>query len=463
MTPKAATFAELMAAAKPLLKGKAIYSVEEMHALGPLVTMAGTESVLPVTAEHDPFPSALKTVLDARGKWADATAATIYTTESLLAKTNTSVFAVQAPTCMPFLVDAIIDAKMATFWMQDMCNASSPQHAAMEALVERSGHFDNIKSGGKGGLYYMGWFNHTHEPNPELMEECTLKHSLITLASDQSDNLSFLNKVGAKTKSPFVQPPLFSGGQPKLYSPTKAYVSILVSDGDNIAEDWATLRPMLEERVQSMSKVPVGWTISNRWLQWGPAVLDWAYAQAAKTTTDSFLMGPSGYGYLFPGNMSASADKDWFAHATVEAATALEMTGYIHWDVDLFMDNATTKRTEDYLKRFEGTAVDGAFMLGSDPLPPEWPVKHPYESPTWVGDVACFKPIYQYGPPNVTTASAAVNTVPPGSMVYVYIGLGSDMHFVDGLAAAVADHIELVGYRELIELAKQKKKLQDDG
>ena len=290
--PAPTTFAALMAAAKPLLAGKAFYAMDELHALGPLVTMAGIDGVLPVTNEHDPIPG-LNVLLDTRGMWADATVATVFTTENLLHKTNTSVFAVQAPTCMPFLVDAIVDYKMACFWMQDLCNASSPEHAAMEALVETSGHFDTAVS--KGGLYYMGWFNHTHEPNPELLEECTLKHSLITLASAQSDNLSFLNKLGVTPGSlPFKQPPLWAGGRTKTYSASKAYVSIIVSDGDNIAEDWSTLRPTLEERVQSKSKVPLSWTISNRWLQWGPAVLEWAYAQAAATTTDSFLMGPSG-------------------------------------------------------------------------------------------------------------------------------------------------------------------------
>ena len=115
MVPLLATFEELMAAAKPLFKGKALYSVHEMHALGPLVTMAGTASLLPVTADSDSLPD-LKVVFDSRGKWADATAATVYTTENLLPETNKTVFAVQAPTCMPFLVDAIVEAKMATFW-----------------------------------------------------------------------------------------------------------------------------------------------------------------------------------------------------------------------------------------------------------------------------------------------------------------------------------------------------------
>lgn len=50
----------------------------------------------------------------------------------------------------------------------------------------------------------------------------------------------------------------------------------------------------------------------------------------------------------------------------------------------------------------------------------------------------------------------AINKVPAGSMVYVYLGLGSDMRVVDAIAKLKAPHVELVGYRELIDLAKQK-------
>ena len=45
-----------------------------------------------------------------------------------------------------------------------------------------------------------------------------------------------------------------------------------------------------------------------------------------------------------PFAVSAEADKDWFAAATVGAAERLGMSGYVHWDVDQFLDPATTAR-----------------------------------------------------------------------------------------------------------------------
>ena len=128
----------------------------------------------------------------------------------------------------------------------------------------------------------------------------------------------------------------------------------------------------------------------------------------------------------------------------------------MHWDVDIFLDNATTLRTYNYLKLFQGTAIKGAFMLGSDPLNHKWPRQGLYDSPKFVGSVATFKVTYQYGSSNATAASMAINKVPPGSMVYIYLGLGSDMRVIDAIAELTAPHVELVGYRELIDLAKQK-------
>ena len=198
--PVPTTFTQLLKLAEPKLTGRSVYSINEKHALGPLLTLAGTDGVLPTTTAHNPLPD-LPVRLDSTGMFADATVATRYTIAHLLHKTNSSVFAVQAPTCLPYLADAIVDSRMAVFWMdvsstlyirsrmhaptvphpsyrsaiarnfmptanstmptanstpQDMCNTATErgaaQHAAMEDLIERSGHYNSSR-----GLYYMGW------------------------------------------------------------------------------------------------------------------------------------------------------------------------------------------------------------------------------------------------------------------------------------------------------------------
>ena len=449
-TPTPLTFDGLLRLALPRLRGRVLVSAAEPHALLPALTHAGVDALLPITTAADPLPR-LPLALDLRGKFADETAATAYVARpSLLNRTNATAFAVQAPTCLPYLADTIVAYRLAAFWMDDMC-ANATQRREMLAFVNSS-HFASAK-----GLTYLGWFNRTHNPNPEVLAECEPRHRLLTLASDQSDNLSFLARLPAHIGA---QPPPWGGGPSRLYDPKRSYVALVFSDGDNIAEDVATLRPMLEQRVAAALALggdarltPVSWTVSNRWLRWGPSVLAWMFAAGRATGSDSFLMGPSGYAYTFPGNMSAETDKDWFAAATVGAAERLGMSGYVHWDVDQFLDPATTARTAAILRRYDGTAVRGAFMLGSDPLPPAG------ATPTWVGDVAAFKPCVQWGGANASAVAAAIVAVPRGELSYAYLTLGYDTSVVDEVArlVAAAPHVELVGYRELIEVAAQRR------
>ena len=140
---------------------------------------------MPITSDYNPFAAGagssavpllpllplLPVLLNVTGMFADATEATQYTTANLLHLSNTSVFAVQAPTDLPFLADAIVDYKMATFWMDDMCTpqaspATRAQNTAMKAFIEgEHGHFDGTK-----GLYYVGWY--------VIYVEITVNHEL---------------------------------------------------------------------------------------------------------------------------------------------------------------------------------------------------------------------------------------------------------------------------------------------
>ena len=46
-------------------------------------------------------------------------------------------------------------------------------------------------------------------------------------------------------------------------------------------------------------------------------------------------------------------------------------------------------------------------------------------------------------------------------MNYIYLSLGYDMALVDKVASLVAPHVELVGYREIIELARRKHQVEN--
>ena len=104
-------------------------------------------------------------------------------------------------TFKPLLADAIVAWKLPMLWMADMCR-SIEQNAALRYILEGSGHFDDAPV-----VQYFGWFNATRLPNPELVCQCTRARRLVTLASDWSENLSFLSRLPRDHARRFVQPP----------------------------------------------------------------------------------------------------------------------------------------------------------------------------------------------------------------------------------------------------------------
>ena len=430
---------QLLALVHPMLAGGALYSADEVHALGPLLTACGIDNLLPATSVSA-LPFGLAVRFDSRRRWRNATEAAWYTARQQLPRTNQSTLALQAPTNLPFLADAIVAWRLPMLWMADMCR-DPQQNAALRYAVEGSGHFDASPT-----VQYLGWFNNTHLPNVELLSQCTASKRLITIASDWAENLSFLSRLPLPDHAPpepWHQPAdavTEAGG----YSSHKTYVAIVVSDGDNLAQDWANLRPMLERRLALKSKVPMSWTVSNRWRDFGRPVLRWFYSAAASSGGhDSLLMGPSGYGYLFPGAIEEPTARHEFGRRTAEAASALGMQAYVHWDVDKRMDPATTQRTTDAIRMLNGSAVRGVFMIGSDPIA------------DMVGDVVVInKPALPWGWENTTAAAAVLNGLDRGTITYAYMNMKSDPKRVDELAALLQPHVRLLGHRELIRVAR---------
>lgn len=419
-----------------LVTGGALFRSDEAHALGPVLTACGVYSLLPATSLAR-LPRGLAARFDGRGRWADATAAALYVGRSLLPLTNRSTLALQAPTNLPFLADAIVAWRLPVLWMDDMCREPS-QRAALRYVVEGSGHFD-----GAPVVQYVGWFNNTHRPNRELVCQCTARRRLVTIASDWAENLSFLSRL----------PPVHALAQPAdavvepAYDGGRTYVALIMSDGDNLAQDWTNLRPNLERRIGLRSKVPVSWTLSNRWATFGGPVLRWFYQAAASSGGyDSFLMGPSGYGYVFPGAIADSGARREFASRTAAAAASLGMEAYVHWDEDFGLDARARARAVAAIRLYNGTAVRGAFALATNPLPDV------------VGDVTVVnRPALPWGFTNASEAAAVLNALPRGTLSYAYQNMKADPASVDALAALLQPHVRLLGHRELLRLARLKR------
>lgn len=80
----------------------------------------------------------------------------------------------------------------------------------------------------------------------------------------------------------------------------KAYVTVFVSDGDNIQYCQHYMRKYWDENSDKRGKVAVNWTISPALADVAPAILNYYYDHS--TDKDCFVCGPSGMGYAMPNN-----------------------------------------------------------------------------------------------------------------------------------------------------------------
>jgi len=286
-------------------------------------------------------------------------------------------------------------------------------------------------------LSIMGYF-----AGSEVVADCTSSHSEISLVSDFAPNLAFFSLL----------PPVQSLKQVPLlpipkYDPSKIYVALLSSDGDNMQLDYNSLRPRMEERLALCAKdrglgssavcPPVGWTISNRLMEFAPTVLRWFFAAAKRTNdADSFLMGPSGYGFLHP---SSNTKQAILRNLTVEAAEKLDMCAYVHWD-----NYSQEPAMEGTVAAYAHTTIRGIFS----PVQPAVP-------PVVAKDIVTFSETKRwFTQDNPEDIAKHLNSLKPGSTVFLYKIHDVSFADVEAMAAALSSNVVLVGHRELIAMMR---------
>ncbi len=116
----------------------------------------------------------------------------------------------------------------------------------------------------------------------------------------------------------------------------------------------------------------------------------------------------------------------------------------MHWDN---YDNEAAMHA--YLGRLSNTSIQTVFS----PITPYVPAK--------IGSLETFREVYRWlGPqdPGVSVAQK-LGELPRGSLGYLYKLPDISMALVEELARNLPSHVQLVGYRELAELAKSRRAL----
>lgn len=333
-----------------------LYNASELHSIANVATLCGIHTAVPLADTAAAASWGLPVVFDARGRWPDAMVATQYAATVLLPQTSTDAMVLQDPALLlnGYLVDLVAAGMgsqagdgmpLLAIWPESpytnpqipsICNLSSPEHALFGNITEGS---MALAHGWKGpGVPALPTVIGYHNKGPgawaESVNLCTPLHRTLSLVGDYAANLAWFSRF--PPVETLTQPAPIDAGP---YSADKTYVAIIVSDGDNMQIDQGRIDDSdglgISSRASTCAQTgascpPLSWTMSNRLAEFAPIILRWWYQQA--TLADSFVLGPSGFGYVYPALLSEHDSAIW-ANATAEAARRLGMTGYVHWDI----------------------------------------------------------------------------------------------------------------------------------
>lgn len=115
--------------------------------------------------------------------------------------------------------------------------------------------------------------------------------------------------IGTMPSDHFMNATVFSGGSHEIQIPptpktppleNKLYVTIFVSDGDNIQYVQHAMRRKWDHSAHVRGQQPLNWTMAPGLVDIAPGILNYYYSKA--TPNDCFVCGPSGMGYTMPVN-----------------------------------------------------------------------------------------------------------------------------------------------------------------
>lgn len=140
------------------------------------------------------------------------------------------------------------------------------------------------------GIPILGWFDSPTLTEENAFVQLASSYGKPIFGSEAVPNLSVLTAYGRNVvRSQPVPPPA-----PPLAN--KTYVVVAVPDGDNLDFVAGRMRTLWAE--PERGTFPIAWSLSPLLADLAPPYMDYYYGTA--TANDSFVMGPSGAGYLYP-------------------------------------------------------------------------------------------------------------------------------------------------------------------
>ena len=286
-------------------KGLVITDPQQPATLNLATTIAGLEDLLVVSpslaVKLNAAPYNLPTRQDLRGQFRSSLQVyqTLY--RKYWPRATHRLLVGLDPATSGFLRDYAVATRAAVVWL----NARDPIENGLLRLFLR-----DLPASAP----YLGWFPYAEGGGEQVGVDQLSSFGLVAVASNYSENLTVF---GGQNRTIQVRP---APTKPALEN--KIYLTLMISEGDNIQYDQHYLRKLWDD--PKRGKIPIGWTISPLLRDAAPALLNYYYASASDN--DTLISGPSGAGYAYP-NAMPSEQLDTYTSRTDQymGATGLEV------------------------------------------------------------------------------------------------------------------------------------------
>lgn len=450
-----------------IIKTRILFNISESYSIPTLTLLCNQYNALPITNKSDYNNFNLSIIYDISNKFSNEYESTLYsfnrylnTSSSSNLEINKTIMAIQKPELLlqGFLTDFIISNNLFIIWLSNLC--VNPKENELYQNIVLSSYYTTNQSV---SISIMGYY-----PNNEVLADCTSTHGQISFVSDFVISLSFHQLLPSIISYlPYKYLTQIPYNKNIKYDKTKKYLSLIQSDGDNIQLDMNGLRPRMNERINLCSPSnrsnnicpKFGWTISNRLIDLAPHIIYWFYNISNKiTNVDSFLMGPSGYGYLYPSIISPQSLQDMFIENTIfNGYLAGEMQGNVYWDY-----LGTIQDMNTYLMKYDNynySKIDNGRINDTNYMFNGFFSDSPFIN-EYIGDnILTFKMSYSWNhaiSPQVVAKSLNEILI-EGSLTYLYKIWDVTFYEVEEMVKLLDDDIILVDYREMIVLANDKR------
>lgn len=302
------------------LDGVILYSTERsLHYRNLAATIAGLENAIPVTQEvYDKIKEKgvnLKVVADITNlTHTSATSIYNYLYDNYWARCEKRIILSATPENVNDLHgtrDVQVAVGAAVVWLD--CRNSGQKQVFEKFLSDMT----------PGEAVILGWY--------------TTERSGVTTGTKHG--------IGTVPSNFFISGTVYGGQEHKIQIPeapakpkleNKVYITIYISDGDNIQYNQRYMRKLWDQTlsVRRNNNVPMNWTIAPALVDIAPGIINYYYTTA--TDNDCFVVGPSGMGYIMPYNTLDEKGASGGEH--ISRANKAKLDAYV-------------KLTNDYMKK----------------------------------------------------------------------------------------------------------------